>query len=138
MSKHGYSGTPMAQKLGYKDGFKVLIHDAPDNYKESLSLGDRKVTFIDNPSEQHTIDLLHLFCHERSVLLRYYAEYLPLLKKTGMMWISWPKKSSKIRTDLSRDIIREMILERGLVDVKIAAYNDSYSCLKFVYRVKDR
>ena len=83
-------------------------------------------------------DFIHLFCVSLDELKSAFAKYKPALKKTGMLWISWPKGGVPIATDLKRDPIREHLLANGLVDIKVAAVDDTWSGLKFMYRVKDR
>ena len=133
----GYSGTPLAKKLGIKEGFKIMLYNQPEHYFE---------LFSDLPNELDTLkditvesaDFIHLFCTTFDELKRIIVQYKPALKKTGLLWISWPKGSASIQTDLKRDIIREYLLEIGLVDVKVAAVDKDWSGLKFVYRLKDR
>ena len=83
-------------------------------------------------------DFIHLFCKNFSELIKVANKYKPALSKNGLMWISWPKGSSNIVTDLKSDPIREYILSIGLVDVKVASIDENWSGLKFVYRVEDR
>jgi hypothetical protein len=81
---------------------------------------------------------MHLFVLTRKELFNCIHRFKPMLTKDGMMWVSWPKGRSGTDTDLKRDFIRESLLEAGLVDVKVASFNDTWSGLKFVYRLKDR
>jgi hypothetical protein len=133
----GYSSTPLAKKLGIKAGAKILLHNQPENY---LTL------FTDFPADtaeltdikSETADFIHIFCTSTDEIETAAEKYKPMLKKSGMMWISWPKGSSAISTNLNRDFIREYMLDNGLVDVKVAAIDEDWSGLKFVYRLKDR
>ena len=133
----GYSATPLAKKLGIKAGDKILLQNTPRNY---LAL------FSDFPAETEelietkleTADFIHVFCTTTDEIEAAAAKYKPMLKKSGMLWISWPKGSSVIPTELNRDFIREYMLDNGLVDVKVAAIDEDWSGLKFVYRLKDR
>jgi len=131
----GYSGTPLAKKLGIKDGFHISLINAPDHY---LSL------FTDLPAnlyfERDTVklDFIHFFTKSKAE----YESLLPSLKEqirsNGMIWVSWPKKSAKIETDITEDIIRNYALQTGLVDIKVCAVDEIWSGLKLVIPVKDR
>ena len=136
MSPSGYSGTPLAKKIGVKSGNVVCHINAPNDYKEVLSPLPENVILINGLEPK--ADIIHAFVHNRGELESIYPNLYSGIHKNGMIWISWPKKASGIQTDLNRDFIREYILERGLVDVKVASYNDVYSGLKFVFRTKDR
>lgn len=133
----GYSGTPLAKKLGYKEGFKILLYNQPKNYFDMVSDMPDNVEQIQLTGKQ-TADLIHLFCTNFNGLRDIAKKYIAKLKKNGMLWISWPKGISSISSDLKRDTIREYILDLGLVDVKVAAIDENWSGLKFVYRLKDR
>ncbi|MEX0315591.1 MAG: DUF3052 domain-containing protein [Allomuricauda sp.] len=133
----GYSGTPLAKKLGIKEGFSVLLYNAPDHYLDLFTDFPDNVTIFKSPNNTQ-IDFIHLFCMTFQELREVSEQYKPMLKKNGMLWISWPKGSSKLNTDLKRDPIREQLLAIGLVDVKVAAIDENWSGLKFVYRIKDR
>ncbi len=133
----GYSGTPLAKKLGIKEEYIALAHNEPKHYRELFS--DLPVNFKFSRNTLHNeVDFIHLFCTTIEELKKSVKRYKPLLKKTGMLWVSWPKGASKIETDLKREPVREHILNTGLVDVKVAAIDDDWSGLKFVYRLKDR
>ena len=133
----GYSVTPLGRKLGIKPGDKILLVNQPDNYHQ---------LFLDFPTDTEEIteskpkiaDFMHIFCTTTKEIEAVAKKYKPLLKKSGMLWISWPKGSSAIPTELKRDFIREYLLANGLVDVKVAAIDENWSGLKFVYRLKDR
>ncbi len=133
----GYSGTPLAKKLGIKESSVILLYNRPDYYYDLFSdfpLGVKEVHEI----QQESIDFIHLFCTTFEELQRIANTYKSALKMNGMLWVSWPKGSSKIETDLKRDPIREYLMSIGLVDVKVAAVDNDWSGLKFVYRLKDR
>lgn len=132
----GYSSTPLARKLGIKTSFKILLVNSPSHYASLFSDWPEEVEPIQNPTEE-TIDFIHVFC-TNDIDLQQAANHIPYLKKTGMLWVSWPKGSSKLETTLSRDLIRNYLLDAGLVDVKVAAIDNNWSGLKFVYRLKDR
>lgn len=136
MATIGYSGTPLAKKLGIKAGYRVLLVNEPKHYL--LLFEDMpEVTYV-LEGEAESVDFIHLFCTDRKDFERRSLELKPALKMTGMLWVSWPKGSSKIETDLGRDAIREYLLENGLVDVKVCAVDADWSGLKFMYRIKDR
>lgn len=132
----GYSGTPLGKKLGIKPGNTVCVINAPQGYVEAISPLPEGVTVLEGL--ETSSDIVHAFVHHMDQLASMYPDLVAAIHKNGMIWISWPKKSSKVLTDINRDIIREFVLENGLVDVKVAAYDDIYSGLKFVYRTKDR
>lgn len=132
----GYSGTPLIKKLGIKPGSCFYISDAPEDYFDWLS------PLPDNLQVKEKLtgdfDFIHLFVTSRGSFQLQFSKSKKHLRKDGMMWISWPKKSSGVVTDLDENIIREVGLKEGLVDVKVCAVNEIWSGLKFVYRVKDR
>lgn len=133
----GYSGTPLAKKLGIKENFKVLLCDQPSHYFDLFSDMPNGIV-VEKDITPESTDFVHLFCTTLDELKESFNLYKVALKKTGMLWVSWPKGSSKISTDLKRDVIREYGLDNGLVDVKVAAVDADWSGLKFVYRTKDR
>lgn len=133
----GYSGTPLAKKLGIKPGFSLLLHNAPKHYFNLFDDLPDNLVILSKPKPE-TADFIHLFCTSFDELKSAVKTYKPSLKKTGMLWVSWPKGGTSISTDLKRDPIREHLLEIGLVDIKVAAIDDTWSGLKFTYRVKDR
>lgn len=132
----GYSGTPLVKKLGIKPGFRAAILNPPENYSRTLGALPENVLFLDPP--QPPLDFIQFFIKECATLEAQFPHLKSLLAKTGMLWISWPKKSSKIPSDLDENIIRETGLQNGLVDVKVCAVDENWSGLKFVYRLKDR
>ena len=132
----GYSGKPLIVKLGLKPGFTVFILNQPENYFEILGELPEGISVKKKSSAE--IDFIHFFTKDQK---EYTAKLLSLKKnlaKNGMLWISWPKKTSSITTDLNENIIRDIALENGLVDVKVCAVDDNWSGLKLVYRLKDR
>ena len=133
----GYSGTPLWKKLGLRSGFQIFVENAPCAYHLLFDTFPDDVHLLEYPKKE-TLDFVHLFCTTYAELETKASICKSLLKKTGMLWVSWPKSSSKIPTDLKRDPIREYLLKIGLVDVKVAAINADWSGLKFVYRTKDR
>ena len=133
----GYSGTPLSKKLGLRSGFQIFVENAPCAYPLLFDAFPDDANLLEYP-EKETLDFVHLFCTTYMELEAKASICKSLLKKTGMLWVSWPKSSSRIPTDLKRDPIREYLLKIGLVDVKVAAINADWSGLKFVYRTKDR
>ena len=131
----GYSGTPLAKKLGIKEGFNVRFVNAPDGLDKELDL-PANVTV--NSGARKPIDLVMLFVTTKSELERTFSNYAAKLTPAGMLWISWPKKSSGVASDLSDNVVRELGLAKGMVDVKVCAVNEVWSGLKFVFRLKDR
>ena len=133
----GYSRTPLAQKLGFKEGFRVALVNPPKDFEKELgNLPANVEIFVENLRKP--LDLIVLFTDSERNLKREFPKLAQKLASNGMLWISWPKKASGVATDLSENIIREIGLEAGLVDVKVCAVNDIWSGLKFVYRLKDR
>ncbi len=133
----GYSGTPLDKKLGLKFNFNCILYNAPKSYIKWFNNLQLDLTNF-NENQLESVDFIHLFCITFQELEKSISTYKPMLKKNGLLWLSWPKGSSKIKTDLKRDIIRDYILVNGLVDVKVAAIDENWSGLKFVYRLKDR
>ena len=132
----GYSGKPLAQKLGIKSGMRLIILNAPPDYETTLGRLPDGVEQVDILSG--TFDFIHYFVMERAQLQADFASLKHALEQKGMLWVSWPKKAAKMKTDLDENIIREIGLDGGLVDVKVAAVDERWSGLKFVYRLKDR
>lgn len=133
----GYSGTPLAKKLGIKPNFSILLVNPPKGYWKLFESVPEGIHEVENPKGE-SVDFVHLFCTSLEELKAHSKNCKSYLKKSGMLWMSWPKGSSKIATDLKRDPIRDYFLNLGLVDVKVAAINEDWSGLKFVYRTKDR
>ena len=133
-SMAGYSGTPLSKKLGIKPGFKCVVIGEPHKYFDWLSPMPDGVVF----KKSSEIDFIHVFTTTFKDFSKQFLANKKLLKKDGMMWISWPKKSAKVPTDLDENIIRDFGLDNGLVDVKVCAVDDTWSGLKFVYRLSDR
>jgi len=132
----GYSGTPLINKLGLKAGMTILAFHSPPDYFKWLSPLPADVIVKDKLTGE--LDFIHVFVTEFKVFQKQFLAAKKHLRKDGMLWISWPKKSAKVPTDLDENIIREFGLENGLVDVKVCAVDDIWSGLKFVYRIKDR
>lgn len=133
----GYSETPLAKKLGLKEGFRVGLVNSPQGFKKELGPLPANLK-ISVGQLSKPLDLVILFTDSERTLRLEFPLLAEKLGINGMLWIAWPKKSSGVPTDLSFDIVQRTGLQAGLVDVKICAVNDVWSGLKFVYRLKDR
>jgi hypothetical protein len=132
----GYSGTPLAKKLGIKADFRAALLHLPEEVKAEL--GDALAQCSQPRLTGGNLDFIFLFVKSIASLQRALFPSAKALAPAGMLWISWPKKSSGIATDLSEDVIRGMGLDAGLVDIKVCAVTEVWSGLKFVIPVKDR
>ena len=136
---HGYSTTPLARKLGIKEGNRLLLVHAPNHYFELFEDFPENVENTTRSATDESIDFIHLFCYSIHILEQEVLELIPLLVKNGMLWVSWPKGSSSIKTDLNREGVRDYLLQHTpLVDIKVAAIDADWSALKFVYRKEHR
>jgi hypothetical protein len=132
----GYSGTPLAQKLGIRAQARLYVHAAPDNYRELLApvpVGVQSVRRIDART-----DLIHLFATRAAVLARALSGARRAMRMDAVIWVSWPKKTSGVDSDLSEDRVRALALPLGLVDVKVCAVDETWSGLKLVLRKSER
>ena len=137
MITEGYSGTPLAKKLGYKPGYKVLVINKPDNYRDLLIDLPPEVMFSED--RRGPFHLIHFFTRDKLELELELPKLKELiLKEGGMIWVSWPKKSSGVETSVDEAAVRTTGLLTGLVDIKICAVDKTWSGLKFVYRKNDR
>ena len=132
----GYSGTPLVKKLGIKPGTAVFIQEPPKAYFEWLHPLPENVAVKARLAGE--LDFVHLFVKDRKTFQNSFSKAKKFLKKDAMIWISWPKKSSGVATDLDENVIRDFGLKEGLVDVKVCAVDNVWSGLKFVIRLKDR
>lgn len=132
----GYSGTPLAKKLGIKSGFKVLILNAPVYYYDLFE--DLPSDIVKSEEGDVGINFIHFFVKERSELESRFDALKSSLDINGMIWVSWPKKASKVLTDVDEGVVRKNGLDHGLVDIKVCAVDNIWSGLKFVYRKEDR
>jgi hypothetical protein len=132
MKAAGYSATPLVQKLGIKPGARVFIAGAPDHYAELISPLPEGATISRRLTNR--TDVIHLFASEQSKLERSLRAALKSMKTDATIWVSWPKKASKVTTDITEDVIREIALPMGLVDVKVCAVDATWSGLKLVIR----
>ena len=136
----GYSGKPLIEKLGIKPGLTVAFVDTPENY--AALLGDLPMDVTVADLRRGHIDFIHFFAASRQALEARFSDLKAALAPNGSLWVSWPKAtakgSAKLPTDLSENAVREIGLANGLVDVKVAAIDATWSGLKFVYRLEDR
>ena len=130
----GYSGTPLAVKLGLKPGQRVWRDGMPSSVADEI--GDTGAILLDGPSAP--IDVAHIFKTERAALADDLATLRRLLVPAGFVWVSWPKKASKVPTDIDENVIREICLPMGLVDVKVCAVDEIWSGLKLMIRKESR
>src|SRR5579859_6367244 len=132
----GYSGTPLAKKLGIKPGSRLWARNAPADYRRLLAPLPQGVSFATRAGKD--LDIIHCFARERGELAPTLPGLMKAIKKDGAIWVSWPKKASKVKTDITEDVIRELALPLGLVDVKVCAVDETLSGLKLVIRLKHR
>ena len=132
----GYSSTPLPKKLGIKEGSRIALVNAPKDFENELGKLPDKAEFVKRLT--NSLDIILFFVLTEGALARDFARLAKKLTSNGMIWIAWPKKSSGVATDLSFDSVQRIGLDAGLVDVKICAIDETWSGLKFVYRLKDR
>jgi hypothetical protein len=128
----GYSGTPLAKKLGVKENTRLLPVHAPEDYASWLGTLPAGATFVSRVGP--SVDIVHVFATRRAELERELERLRPALRPDAAIWASWPKKASKVPTDLTEDGIREVALPLGFVDVKVCAVTGVWSGLKLVVR----
>jgi len=131
----GYSGTPLPKKLGIKPGLRVCLMDAPAEVRAELRV---ELAGCEMSDGKPPLDFAMLFSKSKTSLRKEFKGVSKRLAPAGMLWVSWPKKSSGVATDLDENVVREIGLAAGLVDVKVCAVTEVWSGLKFVRRVKDR
>lgn len=132
----GYSGTPLVQKLGLKPGHRAAFLDAPATFAGTLGpLPSGAEVVVDG---EHGLDFAILFVTDRAGLEARFAPTAGRVKPDGMLWVAWPKRASGVPTDLTEDVVRDVGLAAGRVDVKVCAVDAVWSGLKFVTRLKDR
>ena len=132
----GYSGTPLPQKLGIKPGLTVVTINAPTNYRRLLSTIPEDVTFSDRLKPDSSF--VHIFIKKRSELEKRLSSLREKVADTGTVWVSWPKKSSGVPTDVTEDVVRAVVLPLGFVDVKVCAIDETWSGLKLMVRRTNR
>ncbi len=135
MKPAGYSGTPLPKKLGIKPDDRSLMVGAPQEIAQEL----RKELGIDGAGTPRSpLDFVLVFTRTEADLRKNFAKLAATLQPAGMLWVSWPKKASGVPTDLTEDVVRKVGVAAGMVDVKVCAIDETWSGLKFVYRLKDR
>ena len=128
----GYSGTPLAQKLGLKVGMRAWCLGMPDSVRAEIERDAPPLELLATP--EPPVDLAHIFVTSCAALDCELRMLLPLIARDGTIWVSWPKKASKVDTDISEDVIRAVALPLGLVDVKVCAVDATWSGLKLFIR----
>jgi len=128
----GYSGTPLAKKLGINPGANVFVVAAPSDYASLLAPLPDGLKFVNKLT--NSVDVIHLFTKSASELDAKLRRWRKAIKPDASIWISWPKKASKVPTDITEDVIREIALPMGFVDVKVCAVDETWSGLKLVIR----
>ena len=136
MAASGYSGTPLAKKLGLKPGMRAWFQDMPDHVRAEIERDAPSFEQLQSP--EPPVDLAHIFVRHCAALDCGLRMLLPLIARDGMIWVSWPKKASKVPTDITEDVIREIALPLHLVDVKVCAVDEVWSGLKLVIRRERR
>jgi hypothetical protein len=132
----GYSGTPLPRKLGVKEGARVAFPSAPDDFARTL--GELPPGVELRARARGPLDVIVFFTSARSELARRMPRLRAALDPAGALWIAWPKRASGVPTDLNENVVRELALANRLVDVKVAAIDETWSGLKLVIRLKDR
>jgi hypothetical protein len=132
----GYSGTPLARKLGIKPGSKVVLINGPTDYLDLLSPLPENIEFEDDTGGE--VDLIHIFTNSRDELFGELPKLTRLIKPNGSIWVSWYKKAAKLPTEITEDTVREAAFPIGLVDVKVCAVDERWSGLKLVIRKENR
>lgn len=128
----GYSGTPLAKKLGINSGTKVHLIDAPQTHRKLLApLPDG---FEFEPTISDTTDIIHVFSTKKAHLAKTLTAVRKKMRSNAVVWVSWPKKAARVPTDLTEDVIREVALPLGLVDIKVCAVDEVWSGLKLMVR----
>lgn len=128
----GYSGTPLAKKLTLRDGMRVWFDAMPEHVIDEIDEYALELTFVAEPAQG--IDAAHVFVTERAALEGHLTTLRHQIAPDGQIWVSWPKKASKVPTDITEDTIRELCLPIGLVDTKVCAIDETWSGLKLVIR----
>ena len=128
----GYSGTPLAKKLGFTAGSRVRIRNAPKNYLRLVT--PRPADVVISKDLRKNVDIVHVFSKSAKKLASELPCLMHQINQDGMIWASWPKKASGVPTDITEDTIRDIDLPLGLVDVKVGAVDDTWSGLKLVIR----
>ena len=128
----GYSGTPLARKLSLKDGMRVWFLDMPQSVRSEIEGAD--LTLSEDEVPTPGLHAAHIFVTDRDTIEQHLATLREMIDPAGQVWVSWPKKASKVDTDITEDTIREVALPMGLVDIKVCAVDAVWSGLKLVIR----
>lgn len=136
MDAAGYSGTPLAKKLGIKEGARIRLVNAPEHYFDLLHGLPETIQWLKDRRSKK--DMIHYFAVSLKALEKDIAGLKQEIEPSGMIWISWPKKASTVATDISEQLIRDMALANRLVDIKVCAVDETWSGLKLVIPVKYR
>jgi Protein of unknown function (DUF3052) len=128
----GYSGTPLAKKLGIRAGSRLFLHAPPANYRELLAPMPQGVETASRMDA--STDIAHLFATQRAELRSVLASVRRAMRDDAVVWVSWPKKSSGVKSDICEDTVRELALPSGLVDIKVCAVDELWSGLKLMIR----
>jgi hypothetical protein len=136
MTTSGYSGTPLAKKLSLKEGMRVWRDGMPDGVADEIAAEGLQLQLLQAP--EAPLDVAHIFVTSRGQLEAKLRKLMPLLVSDGMIWVSWPKKASKVATEMSEDAVRDIALPMHLVDVKVCSVDDIWSGLKLVVRKEHR
>lgn len=131
-TRAGYSGTPLPKKLGIAERSRLVARHAPDDYARMLAPIPQGTTFEKTVSKK--TDIVHVFSDRKALLKTELAALRKSIRSDTVVWVSWPKKASKVPTDITEDAIRELALPLGFVDVKVCAVSDVWSGLKLVVR----
>ena len=131
----GYSGKPVWKKLGVSPNLRVLARNAPEDYAELIGLRDAELTLA---KPRGAFDLAHVFATSAAKLSAELDALCKRLPAQGVIWVSWPKKSAKVATDITEDTVREIALPLGLVDIKVCAVDEVWSGLKLMWRRENR
>lgn len=132
----GYSGTPLAKKLGIKTGFRLWARNPPPDYLKLLEPLPADVTILSRAGKD--LDIIHLFTTARRELGASLRPMMTAIRQDGAIWVSWPKRAAKLPTDVTEDVVRELALPLGLVDIKVCAVDETWSGLKLVIRKENR
>jgi hypothetical protein len=134
----GYSKTPLAQKLGIKDGHTLALLSAPADFERTLGKVPPGVRVMQAIGKPGSVDVAVVFVKSRRDLEKRFARVAAAMKPNGGMWVAWPKKASGVATDLTEDVVRDVALPKGLVDNKVCAIDETWSGLRLVWRVENR
>jgi hypothetical protein len=128
----GYSGTPLAKKLGLQEGCRLFLRAAPENYARLISPAPSGLKTV--PRIDEDTDVIHLFGSERRALEKELRAARAHMRADAVIWVSWPKKSAGVTTDITEDVVRALALPLQLVDIKVCAVDDTWSGLKLMLR----